>query len=75
MSVFDGFAEAMQSVPPVELKFTFRDISVLLDALNYYLSWLRSDYDSEAHVYSTYDVDDDQIAEALISKFLNYSFR
>ena len=75
MSVFDGLAEAMQSVPSAELKFTFRDISVLLDALNHYLSWLRSEYDSDDHVYFTHDVVDDQITEGLISKFLNYSFR
>lgn len=75
MSVFDGLAEVMQSVPPAELKFTFRDISVLLDALNHYLSWLRSEYDQSDHFYSTHDVPDDQIIEGLISKFLNYSFR
>lgn len=75
MSVFDGFAEAMASVPPAELKFSFREISVLLDALYHYLSWLQAEYDQVDHIYCTHDVPDDQTAEGLISKLLNYSFR
>lgn len=75
MSVFDGLADAMAAVPASELKFSFREISVLLDALNHYLSWLRAEYDHSDHIYCTHDISDDHTCDSLISKFLNYSFR
>lgn len=52
MSVFDGFAEAMASVPPTELRFSFGDLQFLFEVLNHYQLYLdERDEDEQPEEY------------------------
>lgn len=83
MSAFGDLSDLMGSVAssvaaaPLsssDLRFSFREITVLVEALHYYLGYLQSEYDQNDHIFSTYDVNDDVTVKGLIDRLLSYSF-
>lgn len=75
MSLFDGFSEALSSVPPHELRFTFAQLECIRDALMHYSDYLEERDDDHQPILHASDGNPMlEICDSLWKKFFDYEF-
>lgn len=77
MAIFDGFADALKSVPPDKLQFTFDEIQTILFALSDYKEKLIKNNDDPSFpvMYGYCGISLDQICDTVFAKFINYFYK
>ena len=75
MSLFDGFSEALSSVPPHELRFSFAQLECLRDALMHYSNYLEDrDEDLQTVLYASDGNKMLDVCNSLWNKLFDYEF-
>lgn len=75
MSLLDGFAEAIASVPPVELKFNISELNFIGELLNHYSNYLNDrDADEQPVLYGDDGRTYHEILDDIWKMFMNYKF-